>query len=114
MNSSASVSNLPGQDHGLGKALLPPACDGCGKGGPIVSLGFMDQEADGYEIVLQQLRSAIEKIGHIPEAVLVKRQDLAYVMEHYAPAYGFEVYLVESLPAMEEALDGLQDTMSLR
>lgn len=82
--------------------------------GPIVSFEFVDQEADVYGIVLQQLRSAIEKMGHIPEAVLVKRQDLAYVLEHYAPAYGFEVHLLEYLPAMEEAMDGLQDTMGSR
>lgn len=75
--------------------------------GPVVCFEFVGQAGGLYKTVQEQLCTALERIGQVPEAVLVQREDLAHVLEHYAPLFGFEVHLMEQLDALEDAKDGL-------
>ncbi len=81
--------------------------------GPVLACEVVHHDASIYATVQQQLFVAMEKIGQIPQAVVVQREDLELLLTKYAPVLGFEVQLIDELDAFEEAKDSLFDSLGV-
>lgn len=79
--------------------------------GPIVTLEFVEQGGGVHKAVQQQLCAAFERIGQVPQTVVVQREDLGHMLDHYAELFGFEVQIQDTLPALEEAKDSMSGAL---
>lgn len=97
---------LPGKIKGAPKPYYPRAVMVVDESGPVVAFELVNG-GDLYTTVQEQLCTAIERIGGVPKEILVLRDDLKILLEHYSKAFGFKVVQVDYLEAKEEAMLGL-------